>query len=998
MQAASRPRWQQMTALVSLGTGGAMTGFSLIPGSTAADLASPTNAHIRLLAQQQHTQPAAAAEAPLRAAIVNVAHYYLRLAQSKSPSEMQALIWQHDSIDGVDHGPSCAAFASLTLEHAAQVVGQQSWVSGGSSYPWPLHPWVDARVDPNPASFGITSVVQDAQAHHRWHPLGDGYQPLPGDWVLFDGHVEVVTGNSGGVLHTIGGDSLPNFSVNAHQYPDPLTAQGVTGFVNNGALAAGASKPDHGHPRVTAAAPAGHQHHHPAPGQAAIPGLPEPEPAGHGTSGTAAPAAGASTGASRPSQARPGPATRAAGSHGARATHPSAPADAAVADVPGTGVSGTRGSGTGVSGLVATVQAARRGAASIPGLLTSAHRPSGRAAWSSGSHYGRHQPPSVTPPIAAAGDQQAFINAIAKDAMATQRKYGIPAAVTIAQAIDESGWGQSYLATKDHNLFGIKGSGPAGSDMQPTQEVINGQAVSQIASFRVYHSIAQSIEDHGRLLASGGPYQQSMTLIHDPNAFASSLTGVYATDPSYGAKLISLMQRFHLYRYDSAAGAPAPRAARPASTPRGSGARAPAASADIPGATAADIPGVTAPAAKHPRSHPARTPAPTSTAPASPHPTTSVPTSPGPASPTPSSPAPESPTPGSPPPKSPTRGSPAPKPGAASSPARKSPAPGKPAAHSPAPGSSTPDADAPTGRGRTAAEPSPARARAGARPGTPRAKAAGQAAGRAGTPQSPDIPGITEPSGLGSGGATGSPRSQGATQGRGTRLHAHRSAPGATATTQAWSARRMPGPARHHARTSTAHTTVLVASRYQAHLPPPVKNDFTTMARAPLTQAEPLYRDIAGQAGIGWQILAACDWMQCQAQPRLSPVHGERLGTVNADGTAYQTKSIALEQCAHDLTQLARAVYGIDLTGHGHLSVRELANVFAAFRWGALLKMHHTSAMEFPYSVAGLTVQHTNMRWPKIAERNAPDKPGARFRMPFGAVPVLLSLNYPATV
>ena len=170
------------------------------------------------------------------------------------------------------------------------------------------------------------------------------------------------------------------------------------------------------------------------------------------------------------------------------------------------------------------------------------------------------------------------------------------------------------------------------------------------------------------------------------------------------------------------------------------------------------------------------------------------------------------------------------------------------------------------------------------------------------------------------------------------------------------------------------------------------------MARGPLTQAEPLYRDIAGDTRIGWQFLAACDWMQCQAQPRLSPVQGEKLGTVNADGTAYQTKSAALEQCAHDLIQLARAVYGIDLTGRGHLSVRDLASVFAAFRWGALLKTHHTSAMEFPYSVAGLTVQHANMRWPKIPERNAPDKPGSRFRMAFGAVPVMLNLNYPATL
>ena len=106
---------------------------------------------------------------------------------------MEAIIWQHDSIDGVDHGQSCAAFASLTLELGAQVVGQQSWVTGGGSYPWPLHEWADVRVNPNPARRASPRSSQDAQAHHRWHPLGDGYQPQPGDWVLFDGHVEVVT-------------------------------------------------------------------------------------------------------------------------------------------------------------------------------------------------------------------------------------------------------------------------------------------------------------------------------------------------------------------------------------------------------------------------------------------------------------------------------------------------------------------------------------------------------------------------------------------------------------------------------------------------------------------------------------------------------------------------------------------------------------------------------------------------------------------------------------
>ena len=235
MPPVNRPWWEQVTALISLSVSGAVTGFSFVP-KAPAELRSPSSVPIHLLAMEQAAHSAPADDSGLRAAIVNVANYFLRMAANKTPAQMEAIIWQHDSIDGVDHGESCAAFASLTLELAAHAVGQQSWVTGGTSYPWPLHKWADARVEPNPDSLGVTSVLQDAQAHHRWHPLGDGYAPQPGDWVLFDGHVEVVTGYSGGVLHTIGGDSLPNFSVNAHRYPAPLSAQGVVGFVNNGAV------------------------------------------------------------------------------------------------------------------------------------------------------------------------------------------------------------------------------------------------------------------------------------------------------------------------------------------------------------------------------------------------------------------------------------------------------------------------------------------------------------------------------------------------------------------------------------------------------------------------------------------------------------------------------------------------------------------------------------------------------------------------------------------
>ena len=183
--------------------------------------------------------------------------------------------------------------------------------------------------------------------------------------------------------------------------------------------------------------------------------------------------------------------------------------------------------------------------------------------------------------------------------------------------------------------------------------------------------------------------------------------------------------------------------------------------------------------------------------------------------------------------------------------------------------------------------------------------------------------------------------------------------------------------------------------RYAPQMPRIVLTDFITTAKVPLLRAKPMYQDVAANSGVHWQLLAAVDWMQSRAHPGVSTVYGEPLGAKNPDGTRYRTKSDALEQCAADLIELAAAVYGIVLTERLLLSVRDLANVFASFRWGSLLKTHRISAMEFPYSVEGLTAQHMKMRWPDIDEE-APDKPGTRFRMPFGAVPVVLGLGYPA--
>ena len=192
--------------------------------------------------------------------------------------------------------------------------------------------------------------------------------------------------------------------------------------------------------------------------------------------------------------------------------------------------------------------------------------------------------------------------------------------------------------------------------------------------------------------------------------------------------------------------------------------------------------------------------------------------------------------------------------------------------------------------------------------------------------------------------------------------------------------------------------TLVSMRRYQPHMPRSVLNSFVQTAKGPLLSEETLYRDVASFRGIDWQLLAACDWMQCDARPRRSPVYGERLGSRNADGTVYTSRSAALARCADDLIRLARTVYGIDLTGRRDLSVRDLANAFAAFRWGALLKTHDCSAMEFPYSVAGLTEHHLGMRWPRITAPGTGDRPGSRYRRPFGAVPIVLGLDYPATV
>jgi len=664
------------------------------------------------------------------------------------------------------------------------------------------------------------------------------------------------------------------------------------------------------------------------------------------------------------------------------------------------------------------------GTAAIPGFVAADHFPG-----KSGSAYRRHHPSPLHKPPSETRAQQAFIDAVAPGAIAAQHRYGVPAAVTIAQAIDESGWGQSQLAAQDHNLFGIKGTGPAGSVPLPTEEYVNGQQVSTSASFRVYHDVAESIDDHGRLLADSGYYQQAMADRQHPNEFAKALTGVYATDPNYGSNLISLMLRYDLYHYGTAG------QAQPAHGPAGP---APG-SATIPGVGGAPsaAPGRTGSAGRSPASpEPTRTHKPGPTRTASPQPSrTASPQPTGTAAPQPTRTA--SPQPSRTASPEPSRtGSPEPSRTASPQPSRTaSPRPTGTAAPQPARTASPrrmgtasrPPAGTASPKPRRTASPSaPAQSRRGSAP----------AATPSVSPAQADIPGLTTQSASDS--ATTSAVRFGPaapfvpvadSESESPIASAVRFGPEAPFVPVDWSAaarpaaarpaaprpaaarpvpdrpaprvRPVPAPRRAAAARpgpAPARATLVSAGRYQPQIPRSVLNSFVETAKGPLVSEESFYRDVASFHGISWELLAACDWMQCDARPKRSPVYGEKLGTMNADGTVYTSKSAALARCAGDLVTLARSVYDIDLTSRAPLSVRDLANAFAAFRWGRALKDHHFSAMKFPYSVAGLTENHLGLRWPEFAPPNSGDRPRGRFHRRFGAVPIVLSLDYPATV
>lgn len=151
--------------------------------------------------------------------------------------------------------------------------------------------------------------------------------------------------------------------------------------------------------------------------------------------------------------------------------------------------------------------------------------------------------------------QAAWLRTAVVDAQAATAGTGVLASVTVAQAILESGWGQSALASAPyHNLFGIKkGFGWTGAVVNMnTSEFENGKWVTVVAPFRAYGSQMASFQDHTNFLLANNRYAAN-GVTNAPNyiAMATGLQAAgYATAPTYASALINLVERYNLQSLD----------------------------------------------------------------------------------------------------------------------------------------------------------------------------------------------------------------------------------------------------------------------------------------------------------------------------------------------------------------------------------------------------------------------------------------------------------------
>jgi len=167
---------------------------------------------------------------------------------------------------------------------------------------------------------------------------------------------------------------------------------------------------------------------------------------------------------------------------------------------------------------------------------------------------------TLTTPVTSTGvgDSQ-FIDYIGNSARKLASNNDLYASVMIAQAMVESGWGTSGLASApNYNFFGVKGEYNGSSVNMGTQEDDGtGNLYSISSNFRKYPSYKESLEDYVSLLRGGttgnsqiyaGAWKSNTTSYKDATKY---LTGRYATDTTYADKLNSVIEKYNLTQFDT---------------------------------------------------------------------------------------------------------------------------------------------------------------------------------------------------------------------------------------------------------------------------------------------------------------------------------------------------------------------------------------------------------------------------------------------------------------
>ena len=149
----------------------------------------------------------------------------------------------------------------------------------------------------------------------------------------------------------------------------------------------------------------------------------------------------------------------------------------------------------------------------------------------------------IVPKIINTEDYVKFYSNIAMDEMI---QFGIPASITLAQGILESGAGKGRLAVQANNHFGIKCHDWNGKKIYHDDD-------EKQECFRKYDNPEYSYRDHSLFLTNRGRYSFLFDLKKDDyKQWAKGLKKAgYATDPKYPQKLIDLIQRYQLYKFDN---------------------------------------------------------------------------------------------------------------------------------------------------------------------------------------------------------------------------------------------------------------------------------------------------------------------------------------------------------------------------------------------------------------------------------------------------------------